>query len=268
VFTQDLAPGVDTVMQVGDLNFSTPCQPAGCWNDDKASLTYESEVIFRAIEDDTAMITVDNFGTAYGTDATYQLGVEEFLPEPTATVTPIPSATASRTPTASVTPKPLVDPCDEGTTPNNTCANACLIGFDPMFATINRSTDQDYYRTITLGVGRYTVVLNPPDDIDLDLQVYEAGTPGRTCPGPSFDISNNPGDDTEEITFDTLVAPADVYIRVYPADANQVDQHHAYVLQLFARNPTQPPPPTATQTFTPAPTSTSTPTLPVPVPVP
>ena len=43
VETTGLAQGVDTVMAVGDLSNSTPCEPAGCWNDDAAALTFASK---------------------------------------------------------------------------------------------------------------------------------------------------------------------------------------------------------------------------------
>ena len=77
--TANLAPGVDTVMSVGDLSPATVCEPAGCWNDDRAALTFESEIVFKAVEDGRAMITVDNRGSAFGTDATYDLSVAEIL---------------------------------------------------------------------------------------------------------------------------------------------------------------------------------------------
>ena len=80
VRTSDLAPGVDTVMSVGDLGNDTPCQPAGCWNDDMSALTYDSEIVFQSVRDARAMITVDNRGSAFGTDATYRLSVVEFEP--------------------------------------------------------------------------------------------------------------------------------------------------------------------------------------------
>ena len=85
VFTSDLAPGVDTVMAVGDLGSDARCEPAGCWNDDRAALTYESEIVFQAVRDGRAIVTVDNRGTAFGDDATYSIGVVEFEPGPTAT---------------------------------------------------------------------------------------------------------------------------------------------------------------------------------------
>ena len=37
VFTNNLAPGVDTVMAVGDVGGDARCFPAGCWNDDRGA---------------------------------------------------------------------------------------------------------------------------------------------------------------------------------------------------------------------------------------
>ncbi len=261
VFTQNLAPGVDTVIQVGDLSPSTPCQPGGCWNDDKAALTYASEVIFQAVEDDTAFITVDNFGSAYGSEATYELGVVEFQPEPTPTITPLPSSTATPTPKASTTPKPAADSCDDGSVGNNTCANACLLGFDPYFGTINKSTDQDWFRTIALGAGSYRLYLEPPEGRDYDYRLYTA-----PCPGVVVFQGRESGDSPEDRTFDVLVDGSVFYVSVYPADADQVDIHHQYLLQLSGTGATSTPEPTVTPTFTPAPSPTSTPTRSVPVP--
>jgi hypothetical protein len=113
-------------------------------------------------------------------------------------------------------------------------------------------------------VGRYRLVLEPPDDRDYDLQLYENRSP---CPGPLVWTLRASGDETEDRPFDVEVDGAVFFVRVYPADADQVDIHQTYTLQLsYAGGPTGTPEPTLTPTFTPAPTSTATPTLSVRVP--
>jgi hypothetical protein len=270
VFTDNLAPGVDTVLAVGDLSPSTPCQPAGCWNDDRAALTYASEVVFQAVEDDIALVTVDNFGSRYGTDATYEVGVQEFIPESTPTVTPPPSATPTVTPTASTTPPPFKDPSDQ-LQPADSCATAWPLDFSPFEGTIHRSQDQDWFLTIPLPVGEYIITLVPPDGVDYDLAIRNAEEPSRNrC---TVITSRTSGGDTPE-EYEFSVAPGDDGARavfvVYPATATDVDAHNPYVLHLRPRAPLPTPTftPTPSPSVAPPPTATRTPTISAPLPTP
>lgn len=262
VRTTNLAQGVDTVMAVGDLSISTPCEPAGCWNDDRASLTFESEIVFRAIEDDLALITVDNRGSRSGTEASYDLSVVEFEPEATPTVSPVPSPTSTPTRTATVTPLPLRDPFE----PNDTCRTAfegVLQPRNPLYATLTRS-DEDWFATVELAPGSYRLTLTPPDDMDYDMDlrgVDDLLKSRWTCPLLAWDHQD--GDGVEQIDFTVSVASRYV-VRVYPRPgSSDYDPHNNYRLLL---EPLGTPFPTAT--LTPAPTLTPTPPTPTLTPPP
>lgn len=268
VSTSNLAPGVDTVMAVGDLGDSTPCEPPGCWSDDRGPLTYESEIVFQAIADSRAIITVDNRGNNYGTDATYELGVSEFIPTPTPTLTPAPSNTPSVTPTPTKTPLPLVDYCES----NDSCrtANVCTLRVgEPMEAVLDRGSDEDWFITEVLLPGaRYELTLDPPDEQDYDLQVRRIERQSTNeCPIlDSSLVGRNRGDSSEFLTWIQNTGESFV-VRVFtPYTTVYGDPHHYYYLTLRCVDGCSTPTPsvtptataTATRTFTPTPTASAT----------
>ncbi len=272
VSTTSLAAGVDTVMAVGDLNDSTPCEPAGCWSDDRGALTYESQIVFKALEDDVALVTVDNRGTKHGTEATYELSVVEFQPEPTPTLTPVPSGTPTPTRTPTATPLALRDPYE----PNDTCAAASLdwlkvrnpaYGQDPrdeslaLRATLRTATDEDHFVTQLLEPGSYVLAMRPPDDRDYDLELrsHELSGSRRTCQLLVAERFQD-DDEMEEIVFQ-VGTPAIYVVKVYVRDGSKGgDPHHYYHLWLQNYGP----PPTPRPPDTPVPT----PTVPTPAPPP
>lgn len=259
VYTTDLAPGVDTVLAVGDLSPSTDCRPAGCWNDDRAALTFESEVAFRAVEDGRAMITVDNRGGAFGDDATYKLGVAEFLPEPTSTPTLAPTRTSTPTPTATRTPLPYVDLYE----PNDRCSQAfypLLVG-EVYSAVIDSRLDEDWFKTVPLAPGRYRIEMQPPDGEDYDVTLNEFVNQSRNdCPVLSNEGRTAGEGRLETINF-TLPAENDgaqFGIRVFSRFRDiYFNEHLPYLLTLIRLDGT----PVPTGTNTPVPTVTATPTI-------
>jgi|GEM_PF-3183755 hypothetical protein len=273
VSTSGLAPGVDTVMAVGDLGDDTPCQPAGCWNDDRAALTYESEIVFQAVRDAKAMITVDNRGTAYGTDASYTLTVVEFEPVPTVTPTVSPTPSATRTPTITPTPLPLKDPYEVG----NRCRESEIWNWlEPnrwYNATIYGKTDVDYFRTVTLVPGmQYYFELYPPagQDYDMDLWIAESKSTCSLFTGLEGGLNPGEGEPERIPPFDSFSVAEDTefVVRVYSPYPNvYYDPHHYYRLRLVALGtpaPSLTPTPAETDTPTPTPTPTFTPTIPIP----
>ena len=102
VYTTDLRPGVDTVLEVrvGGTSYR---------NDDRAPGDLSSEVFFQAVGyDSDAVVKISNRGE-YGPDQLYRVVVEEVLPTPTPTFapeTPMPTPT----PTATDTPVPQQSP--------------------------------------------------------------------------------------------------------------------------------------------------------------
>jgi hypothetical protein len=272
VQTKALANGVDTVMAVGDLNPSTPCMPAGCWNDDEAALTFASRIDFTAVEDDTALITVSNRGGKNGNDATYELIVVEYVPTPTPTITAGPSGTWTATPTATVTPRPLIDRCERygGTSGNNTCITACpnfpVLGI-PYFGTIYPLGDEDWFAPATLTPGEYELTLVPPDDQDYEMAV-RANDTRNGCQILTYDgkplVAFEGGEGEPEVLRWTVTADTRITIQVL-ASGSYADPYNPYSLLLrrteatavpTSLTPPSPVPPTATDTptYTPSPT--------------
>jgi hypothetical protein len=269
VTTSGLANGVDTVMAVGDLSNSTPCFPAGCWNDDAGALTLASEITFQAVSDATALITVDNRGTNYSTEATYQLSVVNFQPEPTPTVTMVPTATSTPTRTATATRLPARDPYEA----NDTCRTATespllMVTIDePKYATLATltQTDEDWYVTVTLEPGNYKLKMIPPEgqDYDMDLRLNDNTASTRRCPFFLSDYQD--GDNYEEIRW-AVTQPTSYIVKVYPRPGSRSgDPSEFYSIQLTSYGPT--PPPTLTPVPPPTPmTPTATPPLPISTP--
>lgn len=108
VFTDDLAPGVDTRLEVlvGGRSLI---------NDDRSPGDLASEVTFSASSDGVAVITVTN-QDRYGPDRTYALGVTAVQATPAPTATP----TVEAQPTPSRTPRPTYTPGQPSPTPRAT----------------------------------------------------------------------------------------------------------------------------------------------------
>jgi hypothetical protein len=265
VTTSDLAPGVDTVMAVGDLSDSTPCQPPGCWNDDATVMTFASEIVFQAVQDATALITVSNRGQlASGTDATYRLAVVQFDPTPTPTATLEPSPTASSSPTPTPTRLP---PIDRFETTRGTNNDACRRAYQYLElnrwydATLHVGTDQDLYESVTLNPGDYRALLQVPDDQNYDLEVLQPVNPSRDdCPPwPGLTQGWNNGEGEDEFVYFTVVTPTGVILRVYTPYTNVYGSpYDVYRLRLEPVGTLVPPVPTATLSPTPRPTPTIT----------
>ncbi len=112
LFTTDLAPGVDTFLTiaVGGQTYT---------NDDAKAGTLSSEVDFTVSGADTvAVARITNRGQ-YGSDKTYQLVLEEFLPTPTVPVpdTPTPIVIPSVTPVPTQDLRDAYEPDDVVPTP-------------------------------------------------------------------------------------------------------------------------------------------------------
>lgn len=276
VETSGLALGVDTVMAVGDLSNSTPCEPAGCWNDDAAALTFASRIEFQAVEDDVALITVSNRGSNFSSEATYELSVVEFVPTPTPSVTPAPSGTATSTPTPTRTPPPFLDLCEVLTgISNDTCARACpgipQLGV-PYQGTLFKAGDTDWFLPNTLPPGRYKVSLRSPEDKNYALILHDARNPAtNNCPIYSGMISAGGTEgDTKSMEW-TITASQQFAIEVTSFRGDYFDLHNPYILLLEwagdAPTATSGPSPTPTETLTPVP-PTTTPTPPFQPPLP
>jgi hypothetical protein len=270
VETKSLANGVDTVMAVGDLPNSTPCMPAGCWNDDYAALTFASRIEFMAVQDDIALITVSNRGGNNGTEATYQIVVVEYVPTPTPTLTPEPSGTWTATPTVTPTPRPAVDSCELIGGGNDTCARACL-GIPVVNVvyrgTLGRAGDEDYFIPLTFRPGVYKLTLWPPEDEEYDLILRYTRPPNNnTCPPVGKQsIGNGPGN---AAVIEDIVVTADTEyaIQVASLASGDFDPNNQYQL-LLQRTGDVPagPSPLPTETWTPTLTPSSTPTMTPPV---
>ncbi len=102
VYTTDLRPGVDTVLdvRVGGVSYR---------NDDRAAGDLSSEVVFQAGGYDTdAVVKISNRGE-FGPEQQYRVVVEEVLPTPTPTFAPE-TPTSTPSPTATDTPVPQQSP--------------------------------------------------------------------------------------------------------------------------------------------------------------
>ena len=280
VSTTGLAPGVDTVLAVGDLSNDTICQPAGCWSDDKGSLTYEAEVVLQAVEDGTAIITVDNRGSKYGTDATYELSVVEFSPIPTGTPTFGPSETPTATPTSTATRPAVYDYCEgqRNYGSNDRCSRACqFLELNPLvadpakriIASLSSGTDEDWYETRVLSPGQYEVVLTVPDGQDYDMSLHTPVRPSSDdCPMMTGFIAIGTAIGGEEhLKFTVQGAPQAFMVRVFTKYPTLYGGPTlAYVLDLLSIGPTATftpiPSPTPTLSPTPSATPTRTPTAP------
>jgi hypothetical protein len=261
VKTSNLAPGVDTVIAVGDLSSSTDCRPVGCWNDDRAALTFESEIVFKTVEDGRAMITVDNRGSARGAEAGYDLSVSEFQPEPTTTPTPEASRTASATPTITATPLPLRDRYELG----DRCRKAEMFG--PLEAnvayegTIDDRTDEDWY--YFNGGDAYLLELDPPPGQDYDLEVHQYNSES-SCPPirTPLEYAGIAGEGVAEYIGPYGWAEgAQFAVKVFSPYPSVYNTPHAYYRLILHTVGTPRPTSTVTPSPTPSPTRTPVPTF-------
>ncbi|MCB0215139.1 MAG: hypothetical protein KDH92_00780, partial [Chloroflexi bacterium] len=279
VRTLNLAPGVDTVMAVGDLSPGTGCQPwhpsFGCWSDDRNANSLDSEIIFEAVANDLVIVTVDNRGLRNGSEASYDIGVEQYEPgaEATGTVTATPTGTATRL--------PLRDIYDNFAS-NNTCRTASEDALSPcgtLKATLGSASDEDYYITVELqpytaadgSPGVYEFELQPPDGLDYDMDVgVSTGTGSRRICNRSLFTGQRDGDRSE--TFQVQInEPTFFYVRVYPRPGSSDYDPGAYYFLTLCQAPGKEPGPSATPTATPPPSATPRPPMaptytPVPVP--
>lgn len=294
VSTKELAPGVDTLIAAGDLPEGSTClswhPDFGCWNDDKDGNALESEILFRAGGNGRVLITVDNRGTRFGSEAAYGLAVSQTTLEPSATPTVAPSATPEPTRTR----LPLRDDYDNSAA-NNSCRYATVmtwnVPWDPngnrdghrdgLKATIGSSSDQDWYivelppyNTAT-GPGNYRIELKPPKNHDYDMDAGPLAGAGQ-CTTTTW-VKHMDGDRSE--WFDVLAdVKKTIWIEVYGRPgASEFDPYESYRLYVdyapdsppasggstsTPTRPTQPPPPTlvpATSPATPTPPGRSLP---------
>lgn len=101
VSTSNLALGVDTKIQVAVYGVC----PGGCTNDDVAPGFRASRVLFQALADGLAVVSIVNLDR-YGPDKTYQVSVVELEPTPTPVPTNTPTPTSTPVPTGTLTPTP------------------------------------------------------------------------------------------------------------------------------------------------------------------
>jgi Tfp pilus assembly protein PilN len=245
VYTTDLRPGVDTVLEVrvGGVSYR---------NDDRDAGRLSSEVVFQGGSYDAdAVVTISN-RDEYGPEQQYRVVVEEILPTPTPTVSPLsPTPSPSPTPTPTSTPTPQQPP-----TPDQRDA------FEP---------DQPLPPTITLGeTQRHNFY--PEDDVDQLTFLAEAGriyrvSTSNLTPGVDTVLTVTVG--TETYTHDDR-SPGDLgsdLIVTVPEDRDYqalviVENRGAYgpefYYQISLKQATVTPTPTPTPTPVLSPTATLT----------
>ena len=240
VSTSELAPGVDTLIAVGDLPGGSVCLQIhpdfGCWNDDKDGNALESEILFRAGGNGRVLVTVDNRGTRFGAEASYGLAVVQTVLEPSAT----PSAAPSLTPAPTGTRLPKRDDYDNAAA-NNSCRYATVLKWaspweDPLYATIASASDQDWYQVeltpfnTSSGPGYYRIEMTPPDDRDYDMDVGVFGGTG-VCSNENW-VKHRDGDRRESVDI-RADSKKTLWIQVYGRPgANEFDPYEYYNLSI------------------------------------
>lgn len=270
VSTTELAPGVDTLIAVGDLPEGSTCLSVhpdfGCWNDDKDGNALESEIFFRAGGNGRVLVTVDNRGTRFGAEASYGLAVAQTVLEPSAT----PSAAPTLTPAPTRTRLPRRDDYDNAAA-NNSCRYATVLKWaspweDDLLATIASASDQDWYQieltpfNTSSGPGYYRIEMTPPDDRDYDMDVGPFGGTG-VCSNENW-VKHRDGDRRESVDI-RADSKKTLWIQVYGRPgANEFDPYEYYSVSIRyapgstpvgggsggSQTPptaTQPPPPTS-----------------------
>ena len=282
ISTKELVPGVDTLIAAGDLPEGSLClsmhPELGCWNDDKDGNALESEILFRAGGNGRVLVTVDNRGTRFGSEASYGLAVSQTTLEPS----PTPTVAASLTPSPTRTRLAKRDDYDNAAA-NNSCRYATAIKWTspwakPLQATINSASDQDWYQVdltpfnTASGPGYYQIELTPPDDRDYDMDAGLLVSAGQ-CPNDNV-VEHRDGDRKEwtEVRADVKKT---IWISVQGRPgANEFDPYEYYELRLSYAPGNAPvsgstpvptslaPPATAKPTLAPPAVSSSTPTPP------
>ena len=194
VFTSDLAPGVDTFLNisVGGIAYT---------NDDREPGDLSSEISFQAAtgRDANTVVKVTNRGH-YGPDSWYQITVEEIVPTPTPTPTPTPvpptptPTPVPPTPTPTpVPPTPTPDLRDEYE-PDDTDSKPIAIG---EVQAHNFFPDNDVDRVKFLAkAGRYYRIFT--SDLALGVDTFlEVGLSGTTYTNDD----REPNDLSSEIVF-------------------------------------------------------------------
>jgi hypothetical protein len=158
-------------------------------------------------------------------------------------------------------PQPVFQDPGDARRHNDSCATAFPIGFNPIFATIYRSQDVDYYITDPMSAGEYEIDMEPPNDRDYDLELLNAVNASRNLCSSTGIVLNSAGDHPEHTTFGVGEGYQVVFV-VYPATVADVDAVNPYRIQLsrVTPGPSEPRP-------TPVDAS-PTPTITVPEPTP
>jgi hypothetical protein len=111
ITTSELAPGVDTVIQVHRWNGSE-WKLVGSNDDWDNKMTYASYFALTSPEDTDVRVDITNRGNAWGREATYAIGVRVTQPTPTPrpTATPTPALPPTPRPESSSPPTPTATP--------------------------------------------------------------------------------------------------------------------------------------------------------------
>lgn len=222
VSTAGLAPGVDTFLtvSVGDRTYT---------NDDAKPGTLASEVIFQNPGADVmAIVRVTNRGQ-FGADKTYQLLLEEIVPTPTATPTPV-----GPTATPTVTPTPLPDLRD-AYEPDDTTPKPILAG-QPQLRNFYPDGDVDQV-TFLAKSGRfyrvYTTDLAPGVDTFLTV-----GVGGAIYTNDDV----RPGTLASEVTFGVTGPDIVATVRVTNRGLYGPDKRYQLIMEEFQPTATPPGP--------------------------
>jgi Tfp pilus assembly protein PilN len=182
VYTSNLAPGVDTIVNVriGGIVLE---------NDDVVPGSLYSDIVIQNTgSDTTAIVTILDRGM-YGADKTYQIAVEEVsatptppptaMPSPTPTQTSVPTATSTATPTATPNLRDAYEPDDVnpvgiylGATQSHTFSPSGDIDKVSFLVKAGR-----YYQALTssLALGVDTVVTVTVDNLQWTNDDYTSG---------------------------------------------------------------------------------------------
>jgi hypothetical protein len=274
VYTFDLIPGVDTFLSVSVGGTTLT-------NDDRQPGDLGSEVIFEApVGSDTqAIVTATNRGQ-YGPDKAYSIAIEEIVPTPTSTSTPVATSTSTATPTS--TPSPIATSTSTATptftpTPPDLRDKYEPDDVDPGSIAIGETQRHNFYPNGDIDkaqflakAGRVYRVTTSDLTIGVDTALkVQVGGAAYT------NDDRQPGDLSSEVVF-LVPAGSDVQAIVTVTNRGQYGSDKSYNVAVeeiiptptFTPSPTatdtatatatpSPPPPTATPTNTLTPTSTA-----------
>ncbi len=247
VSTADLATGVDTFLTVilGGTTYT---------NDDREPGVQSSEITFRAGagSDVEAVVKVTNRGH-YGTDAWYQITVEEIIPTPTPTPTSTPLPTSTSMPSPTATPEstsvPTPDLRDEYE-PDDT--EPKLIDARGETQKHNFYPDNDVDRVEFLAkTGRWYRVST--SDLASGVDTVLTVSLSETTYINDDRQPRQPGDLSSEIVFQVETDDVDALVEVTNRRRYGPDKWYQITVEEIV-------PPTPTPTATPTPTPTLTPT--------